>query len=364
MSIDHINQIFPGARKPNYNFLYVTGGITALPTATVSSDAITFDGGAVEFDGISIPFSSLSLDFGNLGSLVAEGQRYIISAVPSYLEPADRTAAVSANVRYFVEYDSKRQAIARFFINPALVSAVDALGGINTLRQKVINGVSTTAETIAFNNYEQERVQFTDRRFAPEVLRPTGVRLILDQIIPQTNAPSNNVLDTFSSQQIAELQAQVPEIQARRLVLTKAAAVAKYNTAGKNILIKPGTAFHFASEANANAGVSGTAITDITNINAVSGTHVALYEYYMPSNMDRAQVASEPDIVRRLTVAESALLGRVNPIYLENVAPMADIASEAFARLTKYASPVKLVDVSLGNNLGVTINSSIYTRLF
>ena len=38
MSIDHINQIFPGARKPNYHELYVTGGITVAPTATVSGE--------------------------------------------------------------------------------------------------------------------------------------------------------------------------------------------------------------------------------------------------------------------------------------------------------------------------------------
>jgi hypothetical protein len=368
MSINHINQVFPGARKLNYHDLYVTGGVTAVPTATIGAsadaDTVTFSGGTIEFDGVPISLNNLALDFGALGSLVAVGQRYIIGAVPGYLEPADRTAAVSAGVRYFVEYDSKRQAIARFFVDPAVVSAVDALGGISVLRQKVLGGTATSAETIAFNNYEQERVQFTDRRFAPEVLRPSGVRIVLEQITPQTSAPSNNVLETLSGDQIAELQAQVPEIQARRVVLTKAAAVARYNTANKNILIKPGTAFHYASQANANTGTAGTLVPDITNINAVAGTHIALFEYYMPSNMDRAQVGSEPNVVRRLTASDSALLGRINPLYLENQAPMAQIAAGPFSRLTKFADPVALLDVTLGASLAITINSSIYTRLF
>ena len=163
MSIQNVWQALPGARKPIYDTLYVLGGVTTTPTAAVQAspneDTINFTGGTIEFDGIPISLNGLSLDFGALGSLVAEGQRFVISAVPSYLEPADKTAAVTAGVNYFVNYDANLEAYAEVFISPAAEAAVAALGGIDNVRNRVFKGSASAADIVAFNNYEEERAK-------------------------------------------------------------------------------------------------------------------------------------------------------------------------------------------------------------
>lgn len=367
MSIHNVWQALPGARKPIYDTLYVLGGVTTAPTATVQAspneDTINFTGGTIEFDGIPISLNGLSLDFGALGSLVAQGQRFVISAVPSYLEPADKTAAVAAGVNYFVNYDANLEAYAEVFISPTVEAAAAALGGIDNVRNRVFKGSASAADIAAFNNYEEERAKITSRPYAPYPLVPSGVRLVLKEVIPQTNAASQNLLENITSIAFRELSAQVPEFPAVRKVFTKADAVARYNTAGKSFLIKPGTAFHYANVGNANAGTAGTAVADINNINAASGTHISVFEYYMPSTTASAQTGSEPAIERVLTRSDSALLGRINPIYLANEAPMRKVGKPGDSRLTKWADPTDLVEVTVGASNALTISRTIYRSL-
>jgi hypothetical protein len=83
----------------------------------------------------------------------------------------------------------------------------------------------------------------------------------------------------------------------------------------------------------------------------------------MPSTTASAQTGSEPAIQRVLTRSDSTLLGRINPIYLANEAPMRKVGKPGDSRLTKWADPTDLVEVTVGPADALTISRTIYRSL-
>ena len=100
MGLYNVNQILRGARNAGGVKTYNQASVTTKPTAAIAGTTITFSGGAIEVEGKEYGFSTF--DFSTFSALLKASTTYVLSAVPTYLEPADQSAAVSAGVNYVV----------------------------------------------------------------------------------------------------------------------------------------------------------------------------------------------------------------------------------------------------------------------
>ena len=132
-------QLSPGARTLGADNIYVTGLVKDKGTQSVSGDTITFTNLTVELDGLQFT-DTQSLDFGTLGTLVAPGDIYLVCAVPTYTEPADKPTAEGLGLDYYVQNNGNGEAVAYRFFPSNVQAALDAGGGINAISSRVFDG--------------------------------------------------------------------------------------------------------------------------------------------------------------------------------------------------------------------------------
>ncbi len=356
MPILNTNQLLPGGLTPNLDLPYVVSTVGDKPTAAVNSTTTTqvdFTAGKIFFDGIPFAVNNLTLNLASLGSLVSNGQRFLVALVPTYVEPTTTSAAITAGVNYTVSYNDKGEALARLFIDPAVKAQADSFGGFATLQQKVLDGIASQAEQAAFYSYSVAQEKLADPRYMTTVLTPTGLGLILIEIQPQQNYYNENVLLTKTEGEFNQLFSRINSPLVERKIMTTAEAATRYNS--KLFVVK--SAKGYTSLANAQNDTGGTNLTP-PNWTAASSTHVAVNEYFMTSAISYGHRGNKPKVLRYITKEDSLnLTGRIKPLYLE-----ADYARSRFAPisvLTKEPDILPLVDVTMGATL--TINEHLNT---
>ena len=373
-----VHQVFKGGRNAGGLKTYNQISVIDKPTAAISGTTVTFTNGTLEVEGKSYAFPA-SFDFAPYSSLLTAGSQYVLSAVASYLEPADQTAAIAAGVNYVVSQTSLGESVLNYFMNPNAISAINALGGEEAVRERVGSGTATPADYTAFNLFSSERDKLADPRYTGQPLPISGVKFVLTKVSAQNNASKSNALATYSANEFARFRNTQGDIPAELKTLTTAAAVAAYETTAKTFLLK--RIFGYTSLSNANNNVDGveiatynsttgalllTPFTNPTNIStggAVAGlTHFVVYEYYFPSYMELGNTGTEDKVLQVLTNKEASGLGRINPIYLDNpfaIQRSALMQAKARPALTLYNAPADLVKVTVSGTGPVTLTSLV-----
>lgn len=352
MGILNTHQVLKGARTRGGIKTYVTAGLIEKPEVTVATTVASFAGGLIEFDGRDFTFAGKSLDFAPLAPLLADQHEYIICAVPKYNEYADRAAAEAANANYFVTYAGQGEAFINYFLPSTVEAAVRAKGGALSLRKKRSLGTATPSEIATLNMYDSEVEKLTDPRFTGRLLDFVGIEFMLADVYNQDNRSKNDALAGMTNDQLMYFLSTQGDTLSERKVLTLADA----NTAYSNKIAKLKRAFGYASQNDAINNVNGhelalpkdgppsTAFTTPKRLDtgaASAATHVAVYEFYYPSFMPEGHEGMETGKFEFLTKENSAILGRVNPIYYENPMQVARtmIGSGPKSAATLYADP-------------------------
>ncbi|MBD2201556.1 hypothetical protein H6G33_09375 [Calothrix sp. FACHB-1219] len=354
MGLLFLNQIFPGARTQGGDKTYAQCYLKKSPTYTITDDLIEFDGGLLEVEGTDYSFTGKSIDFSTLSSLVAQGQSFIIGAVPKYLEPSSRSAAEAAGNSYYVAADPQTaEAIAHTFFPSDVEQGVLAKGGLQALSKKVYNGTATTDEITIFNAYyEAERRQW-DPLYQLQPFAPIGFDLVLAEVATVDNSPKRNALSVMSRDQFLDFKSKVGLIPAQRRVYAIAAANTAFMPSRKYLLK---SAKNYASQSDAIADINGTVVdlTTASTFTASGKTHVAVFEYEYASNMPIGQVVKNYGVTRYLTKKDAASLGRIDPIYMSPAPFTLRFGNQLpVSKLTRYGDPEPLVKLTLGASLAV-----------
>lgn len=362
MGILNTHQILKGARTPINSKPYVISGVKEKPTVTVTDTSaatskFALSGGVIELDGRDFSLNGLELNFGTTSGIATSikvGTRYLVCAVPTYVEPVSKSAATAAGVNYYVSKSEQLETVAHFFIPSSIEQAVLAEGGYQALSHEILKGSPTAAQVNLFNQYSLELEKVTDPRFVGQLLRPSGVKFVLVETLDQNNASSADKLEELNEQEYNDLKSKV-NLYYQRKVYSQAAAIARFETEGRlyrvgrdsvNYKIK-----RYASEANAIADVSPTATTFAVTgatpftTGSAGGDFFAIFESYYPSFMPLGLQGNQPKIINILTENDSAFLGRIDPIYMANNLESARWARKPLAALTLYADPTPLFEV-------------------
>ena len=367
------HQILPGARtrgtiKTYVDADYITD-VTFTGTGNFSID------GSIELDGV--PFELVDLDISGITANLPNGD-YIVGAVPSYNEPADRAAAQTAGLNYFVTDTSLGETQVHYFLDAQLETEVMNAGGHLELAKRRNMGTATRAELLLLNRYEDELEKLSDPRYVGQLLEPVGVDYVLRRVYEQDNSSSTDALAGMTNQQIELFKATQGYIAARRVVDNVANTVSSYETSNMQAKVK--RAYAYASVADANADVNGVEVliedyanrADIfsnprdLNDNVISNADAgayAVFEYYQPTYMSRGHYGTQPGTYKLYTRDEfPAVLGRVNPIYLANdmtVARASFNRARPLGALTRYAHALVVGRFNLNN--GTVSESGVYT---
>lgn len=384
MGILNTHQILKGARTPINSKPYVISGVKDKPTVTVTdTDAavskFALSGGTIELDGKDFSLNGLELNFGTtagIATAVKLGTRYLVCAVPTYVEPASKVDAETAGVNYYISKSEQLETVAHFFVPASIEQAVLAEGGYQTLSNVVLKGAPTAAQINLFNQYSLELEKVTDPRFVGQLLRPSGVKFVLVETVDQSNASSPDKLEELNEIEYNDLKSKV-NLYYQRKVYSQVDAIARFETGGRlyrvgrdsvNYKIK-----RYASEADANADVNPEATTF-----AVTGTtpfttgsdntdYFAVFESYYPSFMPLGLQGNQPKVLNILTENDSAYLGRIDPIYMANNLESARWTRKPLAALTLYGDPTPLFEVkvqSAAKRLDTTFGTSGVTAKF
>ena len=340
---------------------YVTTLVTDKGTAAHTGDTITFTNLEIELDGERFK-ATKALDLGNVSSLLSAGKTYTICAVASYTEPVSQSAAEAANLEYYVEQNSKGEAIAYRFFPSDVLAQLNAAGGIDQVKQNRFFNPSA-ADNAAYTAYYETLERLRDPKFVIKALTPSGYDLILREVKWVDNTASNNVLSGKTRQEFRTIRSQVGELMTQRKILTGAQMTSAYGSA--LWLIK--TAKSYTSLANAQTDTSGTNV--IAAIQAAdnagtsytfSASHYVIHEYILPGTTDIGQTAKGWIPVKTIDRQSSSFLGRMNPIYLDNQALHGTVRLERpeLKRLTQYAYPCELARITWD---GTAITSATYT---
>jgi hypothetical protein len=364
MGILNTHQILKGARTPINSKPYVISGVKEKPTVTVTdTDAavskFALAGGVIELDGRDFSLNGLELNFGTtagIATTVKLGARYLVCAVPTYVEPLDKAAAESAGVNYYVSKSEQLETIAHFFVPSAIEQAVLAQGGYQVLSNLVLKGSPTSAQINLFNQYSLELEKVTDPRFVGQLLRPSGVKFVLAETVDQSNASSADKLEELNEAEYNDLKSKV-NLYSQRKVYTRAAAITRFETGGRlyrldrdsvNYKIK-----RYSNQADAEADVSPEAtvfpVTGATpfTTGADSTDFFAVFETYYPSFMPLGLQGNQPKVLNILTENDSSYLGRIDPIYMANNLESARWTRKPLAALTLYGDPTPLFEVKV-----------------
>ena len=358
-TINNTSNLFEGGRRRINETYYDLLSVKKVPTVTVNGSVIDFDNGWLNINDSHFEFTAgeTALDLAFLGSLISEGT-YLMSAVPAYDEPRDANEAMSMGLNYYIYDDFRRQSFARPFINPAAIAEIERLGGYVNVSQAVYQGCATAEQTQAFNNYEASRLKVVDPRSMIKTLKPSGFKYVLAKIAPQNNFSKVNALLSKTECELKMLLARIGDTYSDRMVMTTTNAVSDYQDTEKLYLIK--RAFVYSSEADAQNNVNGVELQRPFDFSTVSEPYVALYIYSYPSDIPVGQEGDFPKIERTLTRANSEYLGRINPIYLENLAPNANVSTGPSNRLTHYGDPCALLEFEVDNSNNVTVTKEIF----
>lgn len=350
------HQILPGARTRGTIKTYVDADYGADVAFTGSGTGNFTISGTIELDGV--PFGLSNLDISTIVSQLPAGE-YVVGAVPAYTEPADRAAAATANVNYYVTDTALGETQVHYFLPAALETDVMNAGGHLVLAKRRNMGTATRAELLLLNRYEDELEKLSDPRYVGQLLEPTGVEYILKRVTRQDNSSSTDALAGMTNQEIELFKATQGYIAARRVVDNVANTVSSYETSNMQAKVK--RAYAYASVADANADVNGVEVliedyadrTDIfsnprdLNDNAISNADAgayAVFELYQPTYMSRGHYGTQPAVEKVYTRDEfPAILGRINPIYLANdmtVARASFNRARPLGALTRYAHPL------------------------
>lgn len=354
MGLLNSNQVLLGARKYAGDKTYTTSLVRTIPSYSITGTTVNFVDGVLEIEGILYGFAGKSLNFANLGTLIRNGFHYIIAAVPSYNEPADKTAAEAAGLNYFIRTSSRNEAIATPFIPTALQGRVDQAGGWDEIQFKVTRGIATAAEIAVFNEYGEAIKKLSDPRYAVFPLKPINFQFILVEAKPQSNFSSSNVFLNKDANYFKQAYSQLGEIYTETRVEAVAAADTFYT--GRYHLVAE--AYRYTTLANAQNRVGGVLIDtkspSFTTFAATGGAFIVSKTYSYPSRTALGMEGDEPDVSRVLAKENSSFLGRINPIYLDNPQPRLGVTENSnYSPLTRYADPAALITVSATASGGV-----------
>ncbi len=340
---------------------YVTTLVTDKGTAAFTGDTITFTNLEVELDGERFK-ATKALDLGTVSSLLTAGRQYAICAVASYTEPASQSAAEAAGLEYYVEQNSKGEAIAYRFFPSDVLAQLTAAGGIDQVKQNKFFNPSP-ADNAAYTAYYETIERLRDPKFAIKALTPSGYDLILQEVKYVDNTASNNVLPGKTKQEFRTIKSQVGEMMTKRRIVAAADMTSEFASA--LWLIK--TAKSYASLGNAQTDTSGTNVIAAIQAADAAGTsytfaasHYVIHEYILPGTTDIGQTAKGWMPVKTIDRQSSSFLGRMNPIYLDNQALHGTVRLERpeLKRLTQYAYPCELARVTWD---GTEITAVTYT---
>lgn len=354
------HQILAGARTKGGIKTYVDADYVVRPEVTLTGSTLSFDG-AIELDGEVFPLNDYDLDLSTVASVLMDGD-YIVGAVPSYEEPADRSAAEGAGQNYYVTTTAAGDTILHYFLPAALEAEVKAAGGYDKLYKARAMGAATNAEIQLVNRYSDELEKLSDPRYVGQLLVPTGVEYVLKRIVPQDNSSRRDALVGMNNQQIELFIATQGYIAAQRSTYGTGDAFVTGDNNG--VLAKIKRAFAYESSDDAAADVDGVEIrldykngdtlsdpvdldgTPIT-YGAAAGEYdtVAVFEYYQPTYMSKGHHGTNPDILDTYTKQDSLDLGRLNPIYLARDFEVARVSAGRgmpLGALTKYGHPLSV----------------------
>lgn len=358
MGILQSNQILAGARNPVQTQTYALAGITSAPTVSIvngggTASAISFSGGAVEISGKSYSLNGAVLDFHPLVSLLKKGQKYQVAVVPKYDEPVSKSAAAALNppLNYYV-YQQNGYSVAEFFIDPAVLTAVNAAGGIDQLTDVVFKGQPTQAQLNLFTQYSEALERLSDLRYVAKILKPTGFEFILAETYAMNNFDEADALASMTQDEFYRLKA-LTNFQQKALTFTKANAISKYETGA--IMYKVAGAYGYTSQGNMDADTNRIAVnlnqaTPFTS--TASATHYRVFEYVYPSSISLSQQGEKPDTRNLLHKEQAISLGRINPIYLQNPLESAKVTNPSKSALTLYADPSLVLEVVADGTTG------------
>lgn len=366
-------QIAKGARTHAGAKTYVTALVKDKGTYAASGTVLTFSNLQIELDGALFNQTS-TLDISTLGSAIQPGQTYGVYAVPQYNEPTSPTAAEALALDYYVSTNANGESIAYRFFSVEVTAALAAAGGIQGITQRVLSGIGSNSDITLYNYYYEFVERMRDPRFTVTALKPIGYNFVLAQLQYIDNSASENAWFTKSYTQFQQLIAQLGQLKTLRQIWTAAQATARYT----NFLHLIQDAKSYTSNANALIDVNGTdisaAITSALNAGTPytfpAGTYIAVDEYTLPSTTDLGQTFVGYAVDSWIDIQTSSNLGRINPIFLDNQSLIGTvrIPRPALSRLTYFADPCPLVNITTGGTVGSltipTVTPNYGTPLF
>ena len=318
------HQILPGARTKGGIKTYVDADYVVRPEVTVTGQTLSFEG-SIELDGEVFDMSQYDFDMSTLDSLLPDGD-YIVGVVPAYDEPADRTAAESEGVNYYVDKTALGESQLHYFLPSELEAEMQQAGGYQNLFKLRTMGVATPQQIQLVNRYSDELEKLSDPRYVGQLLVPTGLSYVMKRIFSQDNRSRKDALNGMDNQQIELFKATQGYIAAERKIFEvgDTEITGDYN----NTLAKIKRAFAYESEDDAKGDVNATEIrleykngdtlsspVDLEGDDITGHTHVAVFELYQPTYMSKGHHGTNPGVYDLYTKQDSDSLGRINPIY-------------------------------------------------
>ena len=349
----YLNQwtaLSPNARVNAGAKIYATTVVSDKGTVGASTSTITFTNLQVHVEGQEY-LATKSLNVASLG--LVEGKQYVVAAVPQYAEPANQTAAETANLDYYVNQLPNGEALAYRFFPSDVTAILEASGGISQIKKRMFDGSATSTEIGAYNAYYEQIEKMNDGKYVTKPLLPTGYDLVLGELIYQDSAAKENVLLGYTRPQFKSLQARLGEIESFRKVMLAADADTAYGS--RLWAIKSATSY--TSLANAQTNTNGTDVTDAIKAADAAGTTYTfgavayvINEYSVAGTNDIGQTFKGYSVVKWLDRQHSTLLGRINPIFLDNksLTGTVRLQQDKASRLTQFAAPASLVRFTLG----------------
>jgi hypothetical protein len=355
--------LLKGGRTPAPHKTYVTALVKDKGTVALSGTTVTFTNLEVELDGNAFK-QTTALDISTLGTAVVPGKVYGVFAVPKYNEPVSKSAAETAGLNYYVSGNERGESVAYRFFPSSVEASVAVAGGLDVVTKKVLGGFGTDSDIAVYNYYYETIEKFRDPRYTIQPLMPVGYDLVLGELVYIDNSAKENAFFTKSEVDFRLLTAQLGELKTFRKIVSTAEATARYS----NFLHLIKSAKQYDTKADALVDTNGTNITpdikaaDVANTSYTfaAGKFFAVNEYTIPSTTDMGQTFAGYAVRNWLDKQTSSLLGRINPVYLDNQSLTGTVRigiPMPFSRLTYYADPLSLARVTVGGTVG-SINVS------
>lgn len=390
MGLLNSHQILSGARRPGTIKTYVTSLIKERPTPTVdAAGTVTLDGGVVEFDGRDWSLDGLVLNLDTSAAYLKSNTEYVIAVVPKYDEPLSRTDAetnvafTGKGINYYIEQDSlTKEFYAKYFLPSAVEASVLPYGGWTALQLKAFKQGLIPAEKLVFDNFSEELNKLSDPRFTGKLMPITGVEFIVVETYPQDNSSSPDKTLQMTQADFEYFLSAQGMVPSKRLAPTAPYTITDAvagtgtfytTTTGGGLPIAPGSKLYrlssialYSSAANAATNTNPFPVGSPTREDLIeafnfvtepspdglgwTNVFAAAYEYYMPSYMSQGHTAYEDGVVQFITKEQVRSLGRINPVYLEQLmGPLrTSIKKNARPALMWYADPAAIIKVRTG----------------